>query len=237
VRGGDLRQRGADRVDLRRPRGPAAGDVRPADARRAGGDAASAQKRSRRRKPAQRLLGRRLLLPRRPRPCGGPDQHPPRLGRRRGDGPIGPAVPARARLRHERRGPARRRHHLRDAGLVGEDLVRVGEGRRRHGRPGRRDRAVRVARRADRQLVRGGRNRWRLHRLESRPVPLRCCTWRRSGSQLERALRQHRRDQARSDRGRLGHHADADGRRLRRDHGQRGPDEGRGLPARARRHR
>ena len=66
--------------------------------------------------------------------------------------------------------------------------------------------------REDRQLVRGRRDGRRLHRHRRRAVPLRR---RRAGGacrDLARAVREHRRQEARSDRGRLGHHADADGR-------------------------
>ena len=80
VRVGHVRPRRPDRGGLRRARGPAARDARPPHARPAGGVPAAAAP-ARRGEPVHRLLRRRLLLPRQPRPRGGPDHHPPHLGR------------------------------------------------------------------------------------------------------------------------------------------------------------
>ena len=74
---------GPHRHGLRRGRGAAARDVRPADARAAGRvPASAAQPSAGGGDPFTRLLRRRLLLPRRPGPRGDPDQPPPHLGRR-----------------------------------------------------------------------------------------------------------------------------------------------------------
>ena len=102
VRLGDVRPRGPDRLDLRGRRGPAPRDVRPAHAgpaRRVPAAAAPAGHGE----PVQRLLRRRLLLPRQPRPRRDPHHEPPHLGRGRDVRAARPRVRARARLRPERR--------------------------------------------------------------------------------------------------------------------------------------
>ena len=131
--------------------------------------------------------------------------------------------------------PGRRPAQLRAARLERPALVR--QPRARH----RRRRSTRATgtrarhpphRRGDRQLVRHGRDRRRLHRHRQGAVPLRHHPRRQAQDQLARALREHRHPEARPVRRRLGHHADADGQEVPVDRRQRRPDERRRLPAR-----
>ena len=140
---------------------------------------------------------------------------------------------ARARLRPHGRGPRRRQDHLGAARLERPDLVRVARtgssawSTRRPARSGARHG------RADRQLVRGRRDGGvyivtdkALYRFDAAPAARRTVT----GASATRTRRSHKPGQ--TERG-LGHDADADGRRPRRDHRQRRPDERRRLQARA----
>ena len=208
----------------------------PQHARGAREDPASAAQRRRRRRPASGLLGRRLLLPRQPRPRG--DRRPTTATSgswARPSGPLGPGVRARARLRPQPRGAARRRDHLRAARLVRPALVRVGARGRRDGRPGTGavqsvDLAEPIA-----QLVRRRRDRRSLHRHRPRAVPLRRGTRRHArrdaGSEAYDNIGVRKPGQTQPGSGTTPTLMSS---RLRRDHRQRRPDEDRRLPARGR---
>ena len=131
-----------------------------------------------------------------------------------------------------------RQDHLGAARLVGADLVRVrsrawsARSTRAPARSGRSTPASRSTTRSRSTRPAACTSSPTTRCTASTPAPggAPAVTWRE-------AYAEHRRAQARPDRARLGHHADADGPRLRRDHRQRRPD-GRGrLQAREDGHR
>ncbi len=163
----------------------------------------------------------------------GPDQDRPHLRRRR----VG---------RRAEPGPApdydltsvldtgERADHLGAAGLLGADLVRDQAERQGRHAGTRRPGAVHV-KRLDEEIENSfavGRQR-RLHRLRQADVPLQGAQGRHPLRRLEARLSELGDRQAEPGRRRLGDDADDHGRRLRRDHRQRRPDERRRLPQRA----
>ena len=171
-----------------------------------------------------RLRRRRLLLPRPPRPRGDPDHDAARL--RRPPDERRHRLRARARPRPVERRGAGRQDHLRAAGLERAAVVRVDERGGRDRLPEDRGRALAAAGGDDRELVRG-----RGHRRASTSSATRRCTGSRPARRACPRSRGARRTRTPGvqkpgpgERG-LGHDADADGRRPRRDHRQRGPDE------------
>ena len=160
-----------------------------------------------RREPAP-VTRRRLLLRRQQGPRRRLDR-PPDLRRR----DQGRHARARQDLRPELGDPGRRPAQLGAAGLERPALVRHPPARhRRRARPGQRQRARHPAHeRGDRQLVRHGRDRRRLHRHRHGPVPLRHRPRRQAQAHLARPLRQHPQAEAGPVRRRLRHHAHADG--------------------------
>ena len=182
-----------------------------------------------------RLRRRRLLLPRRPRPGGYPDDHAPRLRRRQ------TAAPGFELERdYDLSGAVadRRQDHLRAARLVGPALVRL----TRRASSGSIDRASGAvdalrARRADRELVRGRRRRRRVRRHRQGAVPPRRRRERLPGDDLARG---RTRTPGIAKPGQVGAGSGTTPTlmrpRPRRDHRQRRPDERRGLPPRHERH-
>ena len=232
LRVGDVRLARADRDGVRGGGGAEAAAARAADAGDARGDAAPAA-RAGRRQPLHGLRGRRLLLPRPPRPRGDPDDDAARVrgapdGRRHG-------LRDRAQLRPHGCRAAGGQDHLGAAGLERAAVVRVDERRRRDGRPGERHGALAAAGGEDRELVRGRGHGRGLRRHRRGAVPPGGGRRGRPRRGLARDLRELGRAEARAGERGVGHDADADGRRPRRDHRQRRPDERARLPARAQR--
>ncbi len=171
--------------------------------------------------------GRRLLLRRQQGPRGRLDRAADL--RRRGQGQH---APAGADLRPQLGDPGRRPAQLRAARLERPTLVREPSARdRRRPRPRQRQGAPHDPdQRGDRQLVRDGRDRWRVRRDRQGAVPLRHHPPGQAQDQLARALQERRHREAGPVRRRLRHHADPDGQAVPLDRGQRRPHE-RGGPA------
>ena len=184
--------------------------------------------------PVQRLLRRRLLLPRQPRPRGDPDHATATSGwSARPSGPLGPGFALERDYDLSGVTGRRRQALLGAARLVGPAVVRLAAGSRRA--------------RSTRARARSGRStsasRSRTPSRWTRPAactssPTRRCTgstpaaggapavtWREAYPNTG----VHKPGQVEP---RVRHHADADRLRVRRDHRQRRPDERRGLQAR-----
>ena len=182
-----------------------------------------------RREPAP-VTRRRLLLRRQQGPRRRLDR-PSDL--RRSD--QGRHARARPHLRPELGDPGRRPAQLGPAGLERPALVRHPPRTASSASldPRQRTRARHAAHeRGDRQLVRHGRDRRRLHRHRHRAVPLRHRPRRPAQGHLALPLRQHPQAEAGPVRRRLRHDAHADGPALPLDRRQRGPHAGGGAAAR-----